>query len=62
MDRIDKYIKLIRENMSVGAVGFTGDADAKGPVAGFDKALGKGVKRRKYLKLPPGSRKRWMSK
>jgi len=48
--------------MSVGAVGFTGDADAKGPVAGFDKALGKGVKRRKYLKLPPGSRKRWMSK
>ena len=39
----DKIIKLIREMMSIGgtasAPGFSGKADPKGPVAGFDPAL-----------------------
>ena len=39
----DRIIKLIREMMSVGgtasAPGFSGKADPKGPVAGFDPAL-----------------------
>ena len=39
----DKIIKLIREMMSIGgtasAPGFSGKADPKGPVAGFDPAM-----------------------
>ena len=39
----DRIIKLIREMMSVGgtasAPGFSGKADPKGPVSGFDPAL-----------------------
>ena len=39
----DKIIKLIREMMSIGgtasAPGFSGKADPKGPVSGFDPAL-----------------------
>ena len=42
MDK-DRIIKLIREMMSVGgtasAPGFSGKADPKGPVSGFDPAL-----------------------
>ena len=39
----DRIIKLIREMMSIGgsasAPGFSGKADPKGPVAGYDPAL-----------------------
>ncbi len=39
----DRIIKLIREMMSIGgtasAPGFSGKANPKGPVAGFDPAL-----------------------
>jgi hypothetical protein len=39
----DRIIKLIREMMSVGgtasAPGFSGKADPKGPVAGYDPAM-----------------------
>tara|TARA_R100000329_G_scaffold112169_1_gene92116 strand:+ start:552 stop:707 length:156 start_codon:yes stop_codon:yes gene_type:complete len=44
--------------------GFTNANKASGPVAGFDPLLGKGKieKRKKYLSLGPGSRKRWMKK
>ena len=39
----DRIIKLIREMMSVGgtasAPGFSGKADPRGPVSGFDPAL-----------------------
>ena len=39
----DKIIKLIREMMSIGgtasAPGFSGKANPKGPVAGFDPAM-----------------------
>ena len=51
-NRLDKIINLIRENMTVGAAGFTGAADPKGPVAGYDPVMKfdgrkKGVK--KYI-------------
>jgi len=57
--KIDRIIQIIRENMVVGAGGFTGSSDPKGPTAGFDPVMG--LKRRKgpQIKLPPGSRKRW---
>ena len=45
---------------SAGKPGFSGKADAEGPTAGYDPVLGKVRKRKKYIKLPPGSRKRWM--
>ena len=38
--------------------GFSSAADAKGPVAGFDPAMGKPQKRKKYVYLK-GARKRW---
>ncbi len=42
--------------------GFSGSAISKGPTAGFDPVMG--LRRRKgpQIKLPPGSRKRWMDK
>ena len=45
---------------SAGKPGFSSKADAEGPTAGYDPVMGKGRKRKKYIKLPPGSRKRWM--
>ena len=46
-------------NAAGGSGGFSGSADPKGPVAGFDPVMG--LRRRKgpQIKLPPGSRKRW---
>ncbi len=64
MEKIDRIIQIVRENMVANAPGvqggFSGSADPKGPVAGFDPVMG--TKRRKgpQIKLPPGSRKRWM--
>lgn len=63
------HIKLKEEGvvsssptMSSGTGGFTSSSNPKGPVAGFDPVLG--LRRRKgpQIKLPPGSRKRWMDK
>ena len=56
-NRLDKIIKLIRENMTVGASGFTGAADPKGPGAGFDPVMGK--KPRKRYIYQKGLRKNW---
>jgi hypothetical protein len=53
--KIDRIIQIIRENMVVGSGGFTGTADPKGPVAGFDPVMSK-VKKR-YMK---GKRKPWL--
>jgi len=43
MDKIDRIIEIIRtlkeEGMVVGAGGYTGAADPKGPVAGYDKLM-----------------------
>tara|TARA_X000000368_G_scaffold1391_1_gene1100 strand:+ start:880 stop:1101 length:222 start_codon:yes stop_codon:yes gene_type:complete len=66
--KLDRIIDIIREEMMTtgstpSAAGFSSKADAKGPTAGFDPVMGKMMKRRKkYMKLPAGSRKRWMKK
>ena len=62
---LNRIISLIREEMmttqsTAGKPGFSSKADAEGPTAGYDPVMGKVRKRKKYIKLPPGSRKRWM--
>ena len=64
-DKLNKIISTIREEMMTanppgGQGGFGADAPAKGPRAGFSPVMGKVMKRKKYIKLPAGSRKRWM--
>ena len=60
--KLNRIINLVREEMMT--TGFTNANKASGPVAGFDPLLGKGKveKRKKYLSLGPGYRKRWMKK
>ena len=60
--KLNRIINLVREEMMT--TGFTNANKAAGPVAGFEPLLGKGKveKRKKYLSLGPGSRKRWMKK
>jgi len=64
MEKIDRIIKIIREQMVANAPGasggFSDSSDPKGPTAGFDPVMGM-TRRRKgpQIKLPPGSRKRW---
>ena len=57
--KIDKIIQIIRnlkeEGMVVGAGGFTGSADPKGPVAGYDKPLD--GRSRVMKRLPPEYRR-----
>lgn len=59
MEKIDRIIQIIRENMVANAPGtqggFSGSADSKGPVSGFDPVIGKTG--RKYMK---GKRKPWL--
>ena len=62
--RLDKIIRYFREEMMAGNAvgqsgGFSSSADAKGPVAGYDKHLKKKIKKR-YASGGTGSRKRWM--
>ena len=62
---LEKILNLIRESMmttgsTAGKPGFSSKADADGPTAGFTPVMGKMQKRKKFIKLPPGSRKRWM--
>ena len=70
IDRIIEYIrdaKLSEEMMTTGSTagkpGFSGSADAEGPVAGYDKPLGKKKKKKEPTILArekfPGLRKRW---
>ena len=62
--KLDWIISIIKEQMVGNAPGtsggFSGSSDPKGPTAGFDPVMG--LRRRKgpQIKLPPGSRKRWM--
>ena len=64
-NRLDKIIKFIREQatgaptMSVGDVGYTSKGGQTR--AGFDPVMGT-TKRKKYMKLPAGMRKRWSKK
>ena len=58
-DRLEKICKIVRTlkeegpTMSVGAGGYTGAADPKGPVAGYDPVLGKVDRRNKKQKNYP---------
>ena len=58
-DRLDKICRMIRTlkeegpTMSVGAGGYRGAADPKGPVAGYDPVLGKVDRRNKKQKNYP---------
>ena len=58
-DRLEKICKIVRTlkeegpTMSVGAGGYTGSADPKGPVAGYDPVLGKVDRRKKKSKNYP---------
>ena len=63
--KLNRIISIIREEMMTanppgGQGGFGSDSPAKGPRAGFSPVMGKVMKRKKYIKLPAGSRKRWM--
>jgi len=64
LKKLDWIISIVREQMVAnapgGSGGFSGSADPKGPVAGFDPVMG--TTRRKYASLGVGSRKRWMKK
>ena len=57
INRIRQMFKSLREEagptMSVGAGGYTGAADAKGPVAGYDPVIGKIDRRNKRQKNYP---------
>ena len=55
LDRICQMVRTLKESptMSVGAGGYTGSADAKGPVAGYDPVLGKVDRRNKKQKNYP---------
>ena len=58
-DRLERICQMVRPlkeegpTMSVGAGGYTGSADAKGPVAGYDPVLGKIDRRNKKQKNYP---------
>lgn len=64
MEKIDRIINIVRNlreemsGMTTGSsgpnAGFSGAADPKGPVAGYDKVL------KKYIYGGRGSRSRWM--
>ena len=56
LERICKMVRTLKEEgptMSVGAGGYTGAADPKGPVAGYDPVLGKVDRRKKKSKNYP---------
>ena len=56
LERICKMVRTLKEEgptMSVGAGGYTGAADPKGPVAGYDPVLGKVDRRKKKAKNYP---------
>jgi hypothetical protein len=65
MKNLDKIISIIREQMVAnapgGSGGFSGSAEPKGPVAGFDPTMGLSMKRKKrYATGGIGSRKKWL--
>ena len=59
-DRLERICAMVRSlkeeggpTMAVGAGGYTGSADSKGPVAGYDPVLGKVDRRNKKQKNYP---------
>ena len=63
-EKRDWNISIIKETMVGNAPGtsggFSGSSDPKGPTAGFDPVMGLRKRKGPQIKLPPGSRKRWM--
>ena len=69
--KLNRIIQILREEMMTanpagGQGGFGGNptpASTEKTRAGFNPVMGKMQRRqKKYIKLPPGSRKRWMKK
>ena len=70
--KLNRIIEILREEMMtanpVGGQGGFGSnptpASTEKTRAGFDRVMGKMMRRKKkkYIKLPAGSRKRWMKK
>ena len=59
---LNKILGYIREEMMTSGSnpqGISSAADAKGPVAGFDPAMGKPQKRKKKIIYLKGARKNW---
>ena len=56
------YEEMMVANAPGTSGGFSASSAAEGPVSGNDKKLGKVAKRKRYIGLGPGSRKRWMKK
>ena len=50
---ITRSLKSLREEMSVGAGGYTGSADSTGPVAGFEPVINLVDRRKKKQKNYP---------
>ena len=55
LEKICQMVRTLKESptMSVGAGGYTGSADPKGPVAGYDPVLAKVDRRNKKQKNYP---------
>lgn len=51
---------MMTTSSSEGKPGFSGKSDPKGPTAGFDPLISTAPRKGAQIKLPPGSRKRWM--
>lgn len=58
------YINLKEEGMVANSPGtsggFGGTSVDKGPTAGFDPVMSTSRRKGPQIKMPPGSRKRWM--
>ena len=66
-NKLNRIIGILREEMMtanpVGGQGGYSSNPPKPGVAGYDPVMGKMQRRKKkYIKLPAGSRKRWMKK
>ncbi len=65
--KLNRILEILREEMMtanpVGGQGGYSSNPPKPGVAGYDPVMGKMQRRKKkYIKLPAGSRKRWMKK
>ena len=65
--KLNRILEILREEMMtanpVGGQGGNSSNPPKPGVAGYDPVMGKMQRRKKkYIKLPAGSRKRWMKK
>tara|TARA_B100000508_G_scaffold50788_1_gene39460 strand:+ start:351 stop:569 length:219 start_codon:yes stop_codon:yes gene_type:complete len=65
-EKFNRILKGLREEMmstdpgNTGKAGFSSKADDEGPVAGYDKGVGK-KKKKKYAYGGHGSRRRWLN-